>query len=738
MSYLQSHAIAVVVLVLSLATPIHAQSQETTHMPETQSTAAYLDTKLSFKERAKDLVSRMTIEEKVSQMLNDAPAVERLGIPAYNWWNECLHGVARAGVATVFPQAIGLAATWDPGHIKDVGTVVSDEARAKHHEALRQNDHSIYRGLTFWTPNINIFRDPRWGRGHETYGEDPYLTSRIGVAFVKGLQGDDPKYLKVAATAKHYAVHSGPENLRHEFDAVVSKKDLRETYLPAFEALVREAKVEAVMGAYNRVNSEPACASKTLLTDILRGEWGFDGHVVSDCGAIQDIHANHKVTTCTAESAALSVRNGCDLECGGVYASLLIALTKQLVTEAEIDTALTRLFTTRMRLGMFDPPQIVPYAQIPYDVNDCEKHRKLARETARRTMVLLKNAGNLLPLKKDLKSIAVIGPNADSLEVLLGNYAGTPSKWVTPLAGIRSTVSSDTRVYYAKGCAHTDGSHFGFSEAVSAAQSAEVVVMCLGLTGEIEGEEGDTKGDRTHIDLPAVQQELLETICATGKPVVLVLMNGSALAINWAQENVPAILEAWYPGEEGGTAIADILFGDYSPAGRLPVTFVKSLDDLPPLEDYNMSNRTYKYTKSEPLYPFGFGLSYTKFEYSALELDATEIASGKSLRISTTVTNAGNRAGDEVVQLYLTDLEASVAVPTRKLIAFSRISLQPGESRQISFTITPEQMSIVDANGRKVLEPGEFSISLGGCQGDARSLALGAGKTLTAKFRVRH
>lgn len=711
-------------------------------MPETQSTPAYLDTKLPFKERAKDLVSRMTIEEKVSQMLNDAPAVERLGIPAYNWWNECLHGVARAGVATVFPQAIGLAATWDTGHIHDVANVISDEARAKHHEALRQGDRSIYRGLTFWTPNINIFRDPRWGRGHETYGEDPYLTSRIGVAFVKGLQGDDPKYLKVAATAKHYAVHSGPESKRHEFDAVVSRKDMRETYLPAFEALVREAKVEAVMGAYNRVNSEPACASRTLLTDILRGEWGFDGHVVSDCGAIQDIHANHKVTTCTAESAALSVRNGCDLECGSVYASLMTAVAKHLITKAEIDTALTRLFTTRMRLGMFDPPETVPYTQIPYEVNDCEKHRQLARETARRTMVLLKNSGDLLPLKKDLKSVAVIGPNADCLDVLLANYAGTPSKWVTPLAGIRNAVSSDTRVYYAKGCDHTNGSKHGFSEAVSAALSSEAVVMCLGLSPALEGEEGDAfnsdaSGDRLHIDLPSIQQELLETICATGKPVVLVLLNGSALAINWAQENVPAILEAWYPGEEGGSAIADILFGNCNPAGRLPVTFVKSLDDLPPFEDYNMSNRTYKYMKSEPLYPFGFGLSYTKFEYSALELSAAEIAPGKSLKLTATVKNTGDRAGDEVVQVYLSDLEASIAVPTRKLIAFSRVSLNPDESKQVSFTITPEQMSLIDATGRTVLEPGEFSISVGGSQGDPRSLALGAGKALTGPFTVR-
>ncbi len=711
---------------------------------------AYKDIALTFEDRARDLVSRMTIEEKVSQMMHSAPAIERLGVPAYNWWNECLHGVARAGVATVFPQAIGLAAMWDVDLMGEIADVISTEGRAKHHEAVRQGDYGIYRGLTFWTPNINIFRDPRWGRGHETYGEDPYLTARLGVAFVKGLQGDHPTYLKAVATPKHFAVHSGPEKDRHSFDAVVSKKDLRETYLPAFEACVKEAGAGSVMGAYNRTNGEPCCASKTLLIDILRDEWGFDGYVVSDCGAIQDIHQHHQVTTCTAESAALSVTNGCDLECGCVYANLMTALEKGLISEETIDRALVRLFTARFRLGMFDPPEQVPYAQIPYEANDCEEHRQLARKAARESIVLLKNepgsptyeggvGRGLLPLRKDLNSIAVIGPNADSLDVLLGNYFGTPSRYVTPLEGIRNAVSADTRVWYAKGCELLGNSTDGFSEAVSAAERSEVVVICPGLSPQIEGEAGDAfnsdaGGDRTHIDLTGVQQQLLERIVAVGKPVVLVLLNGSALAINWANEHVPAILEAWYPGQEGGTAIADVLFGDYNPSGRLPVTFPKSLEQLPPFEDYSMQGRTYRYMTEEPLYPFGYGLSYTRFEYSDLRLNppqsplrkgGSELGSppyeggaGGGCEISVRVTNSGDRAGDEVVQLYLTDLEASCRVPIRSLVGFQRVSLNPGESQQVSFTIDSEQLKLVNEDGKRVLEPGEFRVEVGGWAGE--------------------
>ncbi len=690
---------------------------------------AYLNTDLSFVERAKDLVSRMTLDEKVSQMLNTAPAIERLGVPEYNWWNECLHGVARAGVATVFPQAIGMAAMWDKHLMRAIATAISDEGRAKYHEAIRKGEHGIYHGLTFWTPNINIFRDPRWGRGHETYGEDPYLTGRLGVEFVKGLQGDDPKYLKAVATPKHFAAHSGPEKDRHAFDAKVSQKDLRETYLPAFEACVREGKAQSVMGAYNRTNGEPCCASKTLLQHILRDEWGFDGYVVSDCGAIQDIHQHHHVTTCTAESAALSVTNGCDLECGCVYANLLTAVHRGLIDEKTIDRAVTRLFTARFRLGMFDPPEKVHYAQMPYSVNDCDEHRQLAKQAALESIVLLKNDRGpstvdrgLLPLRKDLASLAVIGPNADSLEVLLGNYNGTPSKYVTPLTGIKAAVSPRTEVIYAKGCELLGKSEDGFAEAIAAAEKAEAVVMCLGLSPQIEGEQGDAYnsdagGDRTHMDLTGMQQTLLEKIVAVGKPVVLVLINGSALSINWAAEHVDAIIEAWYPGEEGGTAIAEIIFGDHNPSGRLPVTFYKSMDDLPDFRDYSMKGRTYRYFKGEPLYPFGYGLSYTSFGYTDLKLSTNHLKSGKGIDLKVMVKNTGDRLGEEVVQLYLSDLKASVPVPTRQLVGFQRVCLMPGVEHEVSFTITSDQMKLVNDLGERVLEPGAFRVEVGGWAG---------------------
>ena len=725
---------------------------------------AYLNTDLSFEERTRDLVLRMTLEEKVTQMLNDAPAIDRLGVPAYNWWNECLHGVARAGVATVFPQAIGMAAMWDKHLMHAIATAISDEARAKHHQAVRKGEHGIYQGLTFWTPNINIFRDPRWGRGHETYGEDPYLTGRLAVEFVKGLQGDDPKYLKAVATPKHFAAHSGPEKDRHAFDAKVSQKDLRETYLPAFEACICDGKAQSVMGAYNRTNGEPCCASKTLLQHILRDEWGFDGYVVSDCGAIQDIHQHHHVTTCTAESAAISVTNGCDLECGCVYANLLTAVQRGLIAEQTIDRAVTRLFTARFRLGMFDPPDKVRYAQIPYSVNDCDEHRQLAKQAALESIVLLKNAGSgerkadggthgttalvdhkaapsplrgglgrgPLPLRKDLRSLAVIGPNADSLEVLLGNYNGTPSKYVTPLAGIKAAVSPSTEVIYAKGCELLGKSEESFAEAIAAAEKAEAVVMCLGLSPQIEGEQGDAYnsdagGDRTHMDLTGMQQRLLEKIVAVGKPVVLVLINGSALSINWAAEHVDAIIEAWYPGEEGGTAIAEIIFGDHNPSGRLPVTFYKSMSDLPDFRDYSMKGRTYRYFKGEPLYPFGYGLSYTSFVYTDLKLSASPLKSGKSINLKVTVKNTGDRLGDEVVQLYLSDLKASVPVPTRQLVGFQRVCLMPGVNEEVSFTITSDQMKIVNERGERVLEPGAFRVEIGGWAGKPK---------LTAEFEV--
>lgn len=674
--------------------------------------------------RAADLVARLTLDEKISQMQHAAPAVDRLGIPEYNWWNECLHGVGRAGTATVFPQAIALAATWNTDLLAEVVTAIGDEGRAKHHEAARGGNRSQYYGLTFWTPNINIFRDPRWGRGQETYGEDPYLTARFGVTFVKYLQGDDPKYLKAAACAKHYAVHSGPENGRHYFNAVASPRDLWDTYLPAFEALVTEAKVEAVMGAYNRSNGEPCCASPTLLEEILRQRWGFQGHVVSDCWAIDDIFKHHRVVETAEEAVALAVNAGCDLECGCAYGALVGAVEQGLIDEPTIDRALTRLMTTRFRLGLFDPDEAVPYAAIPYSVNDSAEHAALALRTARESMVLLKNEAGFLPLPKTLKRVAVIGPNADDLHVLLGNYNGTPSNPVTPLAGIRAKLP-DAEVVYARGSS-VWGSHTeGYDEALRAARDAEVIIYAGGLSQAIEGEEGQhesvpddekSMGDRVDIVLPPLQQNLLEQLHQLGKPVVLVLINGGAVSVPWANAHLPAILEAWYPGQAAGTAIADVLFGDYNPGGRLPVTVYRSLDDLPGFHDYDMTNRTYRYFTGEPLYPFGYGLSYTDFAYRNLRLSRETLADGQALAVTVDVQNVGQRAGDEVAQLYLRHLNASIPAPRHSLQGFQRLALQPGETRRVTFTLESRQFSLVSAAGERVLEPGEVQIFVGGGQ----------------------
>ena len=688
-----------------------------------QSLPPYKNPNLPIETRVNDLVSRMTLEEKVRQMQNSAPAIERLDIPAYDWWNEALHGVARAGYATVFPQAIGLAATWDTKLMYQVADVISTEARAKHNEFIRQNQHARYQGLTFWSPNINIFRDPRWGRGQETYGEDPYLTARLGVEFVKGLQGNDPRYFKVIATPKHYAVHSGPEPERHGFDAKAYERDLRETYLPAFRATIVEGKADSVMCAYNRTNDEPCCANKKLMTDILRGEWGFNGYVVSDCGAISDIWKGHKFAKTEAEASALAVRSGTDLTCGGEYVSLIQAVKQGLITEAEIDTAVKRLMTARFRLGMFDPPEMVQYARIPFSQNDTPEHHQLALQSARESIVLLKNANGTLPLRKDLKSIAVIGPNADAPEVLWGNYNGRPSRLNTPLAGIKNAVSSNTEVVYAAGSTLAGESPQAdkmLEEAVKATRETDATVLVLGISAKLEGEEmkvdvpGFHGGDRTDLSLPQSQEALLKTVVATGKPVVVVLLSGSALAVNWANDHAPAILQAWYPGGEGGTAIADVLFGDYNPAGRLPVTFYKSVDQLPPFTDYSMQGRTYRYFKGEPLYSFGYGLSYTKFAYSNLRVKS--VKAGEPVNVVVDVTNAGERQGDEVVQLYLTDVAASAPVPIRTLVGFERISLRPREKRTLSFTITPRQMSLIDNNDKRVIEPGEFRLHIGGNQ----------------------
>ena len=819
-----------------------------------QSVPVYKNPDAPLEKRVEDLLSRMTLEEKVSQMMNASSAIARLDVPAYNWWNECLHGVARAGRATVFPEPIGLAATWDTDLIFRTATAISDEARAKHHEFVRRGKRNIYQGLTFWTPNINLVRDPRWGRGMETYGEDPYLTGRMAVQFIKGLQGDNPKYLKVVATAKHFAVHSGPEPLRHSFDAHVDDADLRETYLPQFEAAVREGGAFSVMCSYNRVNGDPACASPRLLGEILRGAWGFPGYVVSDCGAVGDIYRGHKVAATQEEAAARAVKAGTDLECGSEYAALVPAVRQKLITEAEIDESLRRLLTARFRLGMFDPPERVPYAQIPYSVNDSPEHRALALETARKSIVLLKNENGMLPLRKGLKTIAVIGPNADNLDVLLGNYNGDPTEPVTPLEGIRRKAGPRTQVLYAQASdlaenmptpetvpssalftsdgpdrknglqaeyfnkadpkplftrvdpqiafrwwdgaprADMDDDNFGvrwtgylappvtgkyqlgaigmnayeisldgkplvsgnnmhesnyryadvelqagklypirveFHEmvndadmrlvwappgrkledaAMEAAGKADAVVLCLGLSPRLEGEEqkvlvpGFEGGDRIDLGLPRPQEELLRKIAVLDKPMVLVLLNGSALAVEWARDRFPAIVEAWYPGQAGGTAIADVLFGDYNPAGRLPVTFYKSADQLPPFEDYDMKGRTYRYFQGEPLYPFGFGLSYTRFTYRLLTLPKTASAK-REARVQVEVQNAGKLAGEEVVQLYLKRRGVGEA-PIRSLAGFERVPLRPGEKKIVEFTLTPRQLA----------PPGTVEISVGGKQ----------------------
>ncbi len=698
----------------------------------TDKPARYLDASRTVDERVDDLVSRMTLEEKVSQMVHPAAAIDRLQVPAYNWWNECLHGVARAGIATVFPQAIGMAAAWDPDLLHRVAVATSDEARAKHHDAVRQGIRDIYRGLTFWSPNINIFRDPRWGRGQETYGEDPYLTARLGVAFVRGLQGDDPRYLKVAACAKHYAVHSGPEALRHEFDARANPRDMRETYLPAFEALVREAHVESVMGAYNRTNGEPCCGSPTLLQRILREEWGFGGHVVSDCWAVRDFYMHHKVVATPEEAAAMAVRNGCDVNCGNTFPHLVNAVAQELIDEATIDVAVKRLFRTRMRLGMFDPPEMVPYAQIPISVNDSPEHRRLALEIARESMVLLKNAKGALPLRAGIRSIAVVGPNADDVDVLQGNYSGTPSAAVTPLAGIRARVGDGVTVRYARGCDVLDEARTGFSEAVAAAAQSDVIIACMGISQRVEGEEGPNRAaDRSDIVLPGAQEALLRELYATGKPLVVVLLNGSPLAVNWADAHASAILEAWYPGEEGGTAIAEVLFGDYNPAGRLPITFYRSVDQLPAFEDYAVAGHTYRYSFEEPLYPFGFGLSYTTFAYSDLVISPSGSGTSATVTVQASVVNTGTRAGDEVVQLYVSDVASQYPVPIRHLEGFRRVHLEAGEARQVSFQLDSRQLAAFDDAGQRIVEPGGFVISVGGGQPVAGTAHVSGSVALT-------
>ena len=638
-----------------------------------------------------------------------------------------------------------MAAMFDDEGLKEVAEIISTEGRAKYNMQSKKGDRDIYKGLTFWSPNVNIFRDPRWGRGHETYGEDPYLTSRLGVKFVEGLQGDG-KVMKSAACAKHFAVHSGPEGIRHEFNAVASDKDLWETYLPAFEALVKEAKVESVMGAYNRTNDEPCCGSKLLLHDILREKWGFDGHVVSDCWAIRDFHTNHKVTATAPESAALAMKWGCDVICGNTYLHMLQAYEEGLVTEEQITTACERLFTTRMRLGMFD--ESTEFDSIPYEVNDCKEHAAANLKVAEKSMVLLKNNG-VLPLDKDkIKNIAVIGPNADSQVILKGNYAGTASRYVTLLEGIQAAVNEDTRVYYSEGChlfknrvEDLGQPNDRIAEAVAVAERSDVVILCLGLDATIEGEQGDAgnayaAGDKLTLDLSKEQEGLLETITALGKPTVLLLSTGSAMSINFADEHCDAIIQTWYPGALGGVAAANILFGEVSPSGKLPVTFYRSVEELPEFTDYSMKNRTYRYMENEALYPFGYGLSYSKAIYSDLKVPAS-VGKDDDFTVSVTVSNTGKYDMDEVVEIYIKDNESKFAVRNHSLCAFKRVSLKVGESKVVDLPVKNMALTVVDDHGERYVDSTKFTLYVGGSQPDARSVALTGAAPLSAEISVK-
>ncbi|MBP5151398.1 MAG: glycoside hydrolase family 3 C-terminal domain-containing protein [Lachnospiraceae bacterium] len=692
----------------------------------------------AYRKKAEELVSKMTLEEKVSQMIHPAAAVERLGVASYNWWNEALHGVARAGIATIFPQAIGLAATFDEELVEKVGDAVSTEGRAKYNMQFKHGDHDIYKGLTFWAPNVNIFRDPRWGRGHETYGEDPYLTSRLGVAYVNGIQGNDPDHLKAAACAKHFAVHSGPEDIRHEFNAVASKQDLHETYLPAFKACVTEAHVETVMGAYNRTNGEPCCGSKTLLKDTLRDEWGFDGHVVSDCWAIKDFHEGHHVTENPVESVSLAVNNGCDLNCGGLFLYLVQAVKEGRVEESRIDEAVINLFTTRFKLGLRDSGETTVFDDLSYTEVDSPKMAALNLSVSEKCLVLLKNKDRMLPLNKSkIKTLGVIGPNADNRRALVGNYEGTASRYVTVLEGLQDYLGEDTRILTSVGChlckpkvEDLANGHERFSEVEEICELSDVVVLVMGLDSGLEGEEGDqgnqyASGDKPNLNLPGLQSEVIKTVVESGKPVVLVVLSGSALDLSYAEENIPAIIQGWYPGAQGGHAIARALFGDVNPEGKLPVTFYRSTEELPEFTDYSMENRTYRYMKQKPLYPFGYGLSYTEFEYSDCALSADTLTDD-GVTVSAKVKNTGKYAGRDTVEVYVKIVpdEAKKHIPNCSLKGIRKVSLKPGETADVSFKLPKSAFELFDEEGKPVIYKGKAYVTIGSQGPDERSREL--------------
>lgn len=705
---------------------------------------SWKDPNSPIEERVEDLISKLTLEEKESQMLYWSKEIERLNIPAYNWWNEALHGVARAGRATVFPQPIGLAATFDDELIHEISTAISDEARAKYNAAMELGNITQYMGLTFWSPNVNIFRDPRWGRGHETYGEDPFLSAKMGVAFVKGLQGNDPDYLKTAACAKHYVVHSGPEALRHEFNAIPPKKDFAETYLPAFEALVKEANVEAVMCAYNMTYDEPCCGNSYLLQDILREQWGFKGHVVSDCWALRDFYNGHNVVKTQPEAAAMALKAGVNLNCGYNYNFLTEAVEIGHITEEEIDRELGYLLRTRFKLGLFDPPEKNPFNAISEDVIHSDKHVKLAYEAALKSVVMLKNKNNVLPLDKRTKHMVLMGVHGNDAEVLYGNYKGQSPEVVTIAEGITRKIHAGTRFEFWQGHELDREKINPIDWVTPQIIEADVVVVAMGISNKLEGEEGESmlspyKGDRMDINLPEVQIEFIKTLRShdTITPIVLILTGGSPISIEPVEDLVDAVLYVWYPGEQGGSAIADILFGDVSPSGRLPLTFPKSIDQLPPYEDYSMEGRTYRYMEKEPLYPFGFGLSYSQFEYGAISLSKTRIKKNETNTASVTITNTGNMAAEEVIQMYITDVKTTTRAPLFSLKGFKRVDLKPGEEKTVSFKINPDMLTIFDDEGNAMIEPGMFKVYIGGSLPSERSLSLGAPKWAEAEFNMR-
>lgn len=707
-----------------------------------QSTLPYLDPAQPIDVRIQDLISRMTLDEKVSQLVNNSREIPHLNVPEYEWWNEALHGVARGGVATVFPQSIGMAATFNPNLVLKVATAVSDEARVLHHAAVARDIRYRYSGLTFWSPSINIFRDPRWGRGMETYGEDPFLMSVMGVAYVRGMQGDDDRYLKTAACAKHFVVHSGPEKLRHSFNAIASQKDMYETYLPAFKALV-DAGVESVMCAYNSTNDAPCCAHNHLVNEVLRERWGFKGHVVTDCGAIVDFYTNYNVAEGPVDAAALALKNGVDLNCGRIfYPHLITAVEQGLVSEHEVDVALSRLLSTRFKLGMFDPSELNPYANIPQEVLNSKEHRALSRKVAQESVVMLKNNG-ALPLRNDLGRYFITGPNASSIQALIGNYYGVNNHYVTILEGIAGRVKLGSQVQYRPGVLLDRDNVNPIDWSSGSARTSDATIFVMGLTNLLEGEEGESIaspyfGDRLDYKVPQNQVDYLRKLKHNNpNPVIAIVTGGSPMDLSEVHEIADAVLLVWYPGQEGGNAVADILFGDVSPSGRLPVTFPMSLEQLPPYEDYSMEGRTYRYMKEAPMYPFGYGLSYTSFAYSDMRVSKSRIRRNEHITAEVTVKNSGSVTSSEVVQLYITNPVSRVTrTPLFTLRAIEKITLEPGESRKVSFTISPDMLVLINDDGDEIIETGDYIIHLGGALPIARSSELGMPQTVQMKLTV--